>query len=113
MTLPAVGLTEHRGRPAATDKDGDEASAFAAGQHALFAPGVRPDRRRSRALCRIARRPIQSIAHRPYPRTRDGRSDEPFRESQVRMTAIRKPYLLFLGDAQDRLAAKTAIGVYD
>lgn len=29
------------------------------------------------------------------------------------MTAIRKPYLLFLGDAHDRLAAKTAIGVYD
>jgi uncharacterized NAD-dependent epimerase/dehydratase family protein len=29
------------------------------------------------------------------------------------MTDIHQPYLLFLGDAHDRLAAKTAIGVYD
>lgn len=29
------------------------------------------------------------------------------------MTTIRQPYLLFLGDAPDRLAAKTAIGVHD
>lgn len=29
------------------------------------------------------------------------------------MSRIRQPYLLFLGDAPDRLAAKTAIGVYD
>ncbi|KAA3623599.1 MAG: DUF1611 domain-containing protein [Proteobacteria bacterium] len=29
------------------------------------------------------------------------------------MKEIRQPYLLFLGDAPDRLAAKTAIGVYD
>ncbi len=29
------------------------------------------------------------------------------------MSQIRQPYLLFLGDAPDRLAAKTAVGVYD